>query len=80
MGIHSPDVIIAQLSVVRIWLEALRRICYDVPNFSHFKAVALNAGDIPVQQASEWFTSYNYADVVKWSLIPESWLFVFLLL
>ena len=79
-GIQSSDVISTQLTAVRICLEALRRICYDVPNFSHFKALALNAGDIPVQQASEWFTSYNYADVVKWSLIPESWLFVFLLL
>jgi hypothetical protein len=58
-------VISAQLSVVRICLEALRCICYDVPDFSHFKAVALNAGDIPVSQASEWFASYNHADVVK---------------
>ena len=76
MGIQSSDVISAQLSVVRICLEALRRICYDVPDFSHFKALALNAGDIPVPQASEWFASYNHADVVKWSLIPELWLFV----
>ena len=75
-GIQSPDVISAQLSAVRICLEALRRICYDVPDFSHFKALALNAGDIPVPQASEWFASYNRADVVKWSLIPESWLFI----
>jgi hypothetical protein len=30
-----------------------------VPDFSHFKALALNAGDIPVLQASEWFASYN---------------------
>ena len=66
----------AQLSVVRIYLETLRRICYDVPDFSPFKALALNAGDIPVPQASEWFASYNRADVVKWSLIPESSLFV----
>ena len=57
-------------------LEALRRVCYYVPDFSHFKALALNAGDIPVLQVSEWFASYNHADVVKWSLIPESWLFV----
>ena len=73
---QSPDVINAQLSVVCICLEALRRICYDVTDFSHFKALALNAGDIPVPQASEWFASYNHADVVKWSLIPESLLFV----
>ena len=66
----------AQFSAVRICLEALQRICYDVPDFSHFKALALNVGDIPVPQASEWFASYNCADVVKWSLIPESWLFV----
>ena len=75
-GIQSSDVISAQLTAVRICLEALRRICYDVPDFSHFKALALNADDIPVPQASEWFASYNHADVVKWSLIPESWLFV----
>ena len=63
--IQSPDVISTQLSAIRICLEALQRICYDVPNFSHFKALALNAGDIPVPQASEWFASYNHADVVK---------------
>ena len=65
-----------QLSVVCICLEALRHICYDVPDFSHFKALALNDGDIPVPKASEWFASYNRSDVVKWSLIPELWLFV----
>ena len=75
-GIQSSNVISAQLSVMRICLEALRRICYDVPDFSHFKALALNASDIPVLQVSEWFASYNHVDVVKWSLIPESWLFV----
>ena len=37
----------AQFSVVRICLEALQRVCYDVPDFSHFKALALNAGDTP---------------------------------
>jgi hypothetical protein len=52
-GIQSLDVISAQLSVVRMCLEALRRICYDVPDFSHFKALALNASDIPIPQASE---------------------------
>ena len=66
----------AQFSAVRICLEALRHVCYDVPDFSHFKELVLNAGDIPVPRASEWFASYNHADVVKWSLIPESWLFV----
>ena len=76
-GIQSPDVISAQLSAVRICLEALRRIFYDVPDFLHFKALALNAGDILVPQASEWFASYNHADVVKWSLIPKSWLLVY---
>ena len=64
-GIQSPDVISVQLSVVRICLEALRCICYDVPDFSHFKALALNASDIPVPQANKWFASYNHADVVK---------------
>ena len=76
MGIQSPDMISAKLSAVCICLEALRRICYDVLDFPHFKALALNAGDIPVPQASEWFASYNRADVVKWSLIPELWLFI----
>ena len=74
--IHEKDVISAQFSAVHFCLEALRRVCYDVPDFSHFKALALNAGDIPVPQASEWFASYNRVDVVKWSLIHESWLFV----
>jgi len=69
-------VISAQLIVVRICLVALRCICYDVPDFSHFKALALNASDIPVPQASKWFASYNHVDVVKWSLIPELWLFI----
>ena len=76
MGRQSPDVISAQFSAVRFCLEALRRVRYDVPDFSYFKALALNAGDIPIPQASEWFVSYNRADVVKWSLIPKSWLFV----
>ena len=31
-----------------ICLEALQRVSYDVSDFSHFKALALNAGDIPV--------------------------------
>jgi hypothetical protein len=61
---------------VRFCLDALRRDCYDLPDFSHFKALALNAGDIPVLQASEMYASYNRADVVKWSLIPQSWLFL----
>jgi hypothetical protein len=47
-----------------------------VPNFLHFKTLALNASDILVPQASEMYASYNRADVVKWSLIPQSWLFV----
>ena len=76
MGIQSPDVINAQLSAVRIYLEVLRRVRYDLPDFSYFKTLALNAGDIPIPQASEWFASYNRADVVKWSLIPELWLFI----
>ena len=76
MGRQSPDVISAQFSVVCFCLEALRCVCYDVPDFSHFKALALNAGDIPVPQASEWFASYDRTDMVKWSLIPESWLFI----
>ena len=63
-GRQSPDVINAQFSAMRIYLEALRHVCNDVPDFLHFKALALNAGDIPVPQASEWFASYNHADVV----------------
>ena len=64
-GRQSPDVTNAQFSAMRICLEALQRVCYDVPDFLHFKELALNAGDIPVPQASEWFASYNRADVVK---------------
>ena len=77
--IPSSDIISAQLTAVCICLEALRRICYDVPDFSHFKALALNTGDIPVPQASEWFASYNHADVVKWSLIPKSGYLLFII-
>jgi hypothetical protein len=76
MGRPSPDVTSAQFSAMRFCLEALRHVCYDVPDFSHFKALALNVGDISVPQASEMYASYNHADVVKWSLIPQSWLFV----
>ena len=76
MGRQRPDVISAQFSAMCICLEALRCVCYDMPDFSHFKALALNVGYIPILQASEWFASYNHADVVKWSLIPKSWLFV----
>ena len=75
-GIQSSDMISAQLSTVHVYLEVLQRICYDVPDFSHFKALALNASNILIPQASEWFASYNHADVVKWLLIPELWLFV----
>ena len=52
-GKQSLDVISAQFSVVCFYLEALRRVCYDVPNFSHFKTLALNVVDIPVPQTSE---------------------------
>jgi hypothetical protein len=76
MGRPSLDVTSAQFSVVHFGLEALRHVCYDVPDFLHIKVLALNAGDIPVPQASEMYASYNCADVVKWSLIPQSWLFV----
>jgi hypothetical protein len=73
-------VISTQFSVIGFCLDALRRVCYNAPDFSHFKALALNAGDIPVPQASEWFASYNHVDVVKWSLIPKSWLIICCLL
>jgi len=71
----------AQLSTVRNCLVALQHICYQVPDFSHFKIEALRAGDVPVPQVSEYWASYNQMDVVKsTSLIPESWLFIVLLL
>jgi len=48
-----------------------------VPDFSHFKVEALHAGDVPIPQVSEYWVSYNQMDVVKsTSLIPESWLFI----
>ena len=48
-----------------------------MPDFSHFKIEALCAGDVPVPQVSEYWASYNHMDVVKsTSLIPESWLFI----
>ena len=66
---------------MRNYLVALQHICYQVPDFSHFKIEALRAGDVPVLQVSEYWASYNQMDVVKsTSLIPESWLFIVLLL
>ena len=70
----------AQFSIVRNCLVALQHICYQVPDFSHFKIEALHAGDVPVPQVSEYWASYNQMDVVKLtSLIPELWLFIVLL-
>ena len=43
-GRQSPDVISAQFSAVHFCLEALQCVYYDVPDFSYFKALALNAG------------------------------------
>ena len=71
----------SQFSIVRNCLVALQHICYQMLDFSHFKIEALRAGNVPVLQVSEYWTSYNQMDVVKsTSLIPESWLFVVLLL
>ena len=53
MGRQSLDVISTQFSAMHIYLEALRCVCYDVPDFSHFKALALNAGDIPVRKQAD---------------------------
>jgi len=62
-------------------LVVLQHICYQVPNFLHFKIESLCAGDVPILQVSEYWMSYNQMDVVKsMSLIPESWLFIVLLL
>jgi hypothetical protein len=67
----------AQFSAVRFCLEALQHICYQVLYFSYFKIAALHAGDVPVSQVSEYWARYNQMDVVKLtSLIPESWLFI----
>ena len=70
-----------QFSAMHNCLEALQHICYQVPDFSHFKIEALHVGDVPVPQVSEYWASYNQMDVVKsMLLIPESWLFIVLLL
>jgi len=71
----------AQFSAVRNCLVAHQHICYQVLDFSHFKIEALRTGDVPILQVSEYWASYNQMDVVKsTSLIPESWLFIVLLL
>jgi hypothetical protein len=51
MGRPSRNVISAQFNV-GLCLDALRRVCYNVPDFSHFKEIALSYGAIPVPQAS----------------------------
>ena len=80
-GSRMPIMRSAQFSAVRNYLVALKHICYQVPDLSHFKTEALCAGDVPVLQVSEYWASHNQMDVVKsTSLIPESWLFVVLLL
>jgi len=68
----------AQCDTVSLCLVALQRICYHVPNYSHFKVEALRAGCLPVAQLSEWLATQNMMDVVKSSLIPDSCLFVVL--
>ena len=81
MGSRMPSRRSAHFYVVRNCLVALQHICYQVPDFSHFKIEALRAGDVSVPQVSEYWVSYNQMDVVKsMSLIPESWLFIVLLL
>jgi len=76
-GSWMPSRRSTQFSAVRNCLVALQHICQQEPNFSHFKIEALCAGDIPVPQVSEYWVSYNHMDVVKlMSLIPESWLFI----
>ena len=71
----------AQFSAMCNYLVALQHICYQVPDFSHFKIEALRVGDVPVLQVSEYWASHNQMDVVKsTSLIPELWLFIILLL
>ena len=70
----------AQCDTVSLCLVALQRICYHVPNYSHFKVEALRAGRLPVAQLSEWLATQNVMDVVKSSLIPDSCLFVVIIL
>ena len=80
-GSRMPSRRSTQFSAVRNCLVALQHICYQVPDFSHFKIEALRAGDVPVPQVSEYWASYKQMDVVKsMSLITESWLFIVLLL
>jgi hypothetical protein len=55
----------AQCDTVSLCLVALQRICYHVPNYSHFKVEALRAGHLPVAQLSEWLAIQNAMDVVK---------------
>ena len=70
-----------QFSAECNYLVALQHICYQVPNFSHFKIEALRVGDVPVTQVGEYWASYNQMDVVKsMSLLLESCLFIVLLL
>ena len=54
MGSQMPSRRSAQFSVVRNYLVALQHICYQVPDFSHFKIEALHGGDVPVPQVSEY--------------------------
>ena len=81
MGSRMPSRRSTHFFVMRNCLVALQHICYQVPDFSHFKIEALRAGDVPIPQVSEYWASYNQMNVVKsTSLIPESWLFIVLLL
>jgi hypothetical protein len=68
----SSSIIGARFNTVELYLDALRRVCYNVPDFSHFKEIALVNGRTSVPQASEWLASQNYHDMVNGHLYLSS--------
>jgi hypothetical protein len=62
---QRPSILSAQSLAVRQCLDALRRICYHVPDYSYIKFEALRAGDVLVPQVSKWMATHNHADVVN---------------
>jgi hypothetical protein len=80
MGRQMASRISAQCDTVSLYLVALQRICYQVADYSDFKIQALHAGRLPVAQVSEMLATQNVMDVVKSSLIPDSCLFVVIIL
>lgn len=64
-GMQSPTALSAEYSAVRLCLDALARVGYFLPDFSHFKIQALRAGQgANVAEISEHFAEHNTMDVV----------------